>query len=137
MRGGNGGRRGVPFARPYAYRAGLDSRQVERLEAERFRLDRAAGCVPRVQEPPPPAPKPAPPSPSAAPGRCGSCGYLVTAPGHLNACGEADYPQTLGTVLRDGQRSWYEIDYDASQGTEAVYRFLGNARELDDLRPGG
>lgn len=56
---------------------------------------------------------------------------------HLIYADPSDYPQTLGTVLRDGQRSWYELDYDASEGTEAVYRFLGDARELDDLRRDG
>jgi hypothetical protein len=45
----------------------------------------------------------------------------------------SDYPQTFGTLLRDGMRSWYEIDYEASEGTEVVYRFIGHGRDL----PGG
>jgi len=49
---------------------------------------------------------------------------------HLVYAHPSDYPQSFGTVLRDGQRSWYEIDYDASQGTEAVYRFIGTGREF-------
>ncbi|MFG2001722.1 hypothetical protein ACGFNU_21480 [Spirillospora sp. NPDC048911] len=42
----------------------------------------------------------------------------------------SDYPQTLGTVLRGGTRSWYEIDYEASDGPEAVYRFIGYGKEF-------
>lgn len=49
---------------------------------------------------------------------------------HLVYAAPSDYPQTFGTVLRDGQRSWYEIDYEASEGTEAVYRFIGAGREF-------
>ncbi len=57
---------------------------------------------------------------------------------HLVHADPSDYPQTLGTLKRDGQRSWYELDYEASEGTEAVYRFLGCAAELSDLgRAGG
>lgn len=77
MKGSNGGLRGVPFGRPYAYRAGLSAEEAARLEAERLRLDQAAGYMPRAQDWTPPVPD-----------RCGSCGYLVTAPGHLMACGE-------------------------------------------------
>lgn len=39
---------------------------------------------------------------------------------HLLYADPSDYPQTIGTLLRDGQRSWYEIDYEASEGTEAA-----------------
>ena len=49
---------------------------------------------------------------------------------HLLYADPSDYPQTTGTVLADGQRSWYEIDYDASAGTEVVYRFVGIGREF-------
>ena len=49
---------------------------------------------------------------------------------HLIYADPSDYPQTMGTVLREGQRSWYEIDYDASEGTEAVYRFIGIGRDF-------
>lgn len=49
---------------------------------------------------------------------------------HLAHATTSDYPQTVGTLLRDGQRSWYEIDYEASDGTEAVYRFVGIGREF-------
>lgn len=52
---------------------------------------------------------------------------------HLVYATPSDYPQTCGTVLRDGQRSWYEIDYDASDGTEVVYRFIGLGREFPAL----
>lgn len=52
---------------------------------------------------------------------------------HLVYADPSDYPQTLGTILRDGQRSWYEIDYEASEGTEAVYRFVGIGREYPHL----
>jgi hypothetical protein len=53
---------------------------------------------------------------------------------HLLHTTPSDYPQTIGTVLRDGQRSWYEIDYDASRGTEVVYRHIGNGRTIEDCR---
>lgn len=49
---------------------------------------------------------------------------------HLVHAHPSDYPQTIGTILRDGQRSWYEIDYDASKGTEVVYRFIGISKEF-------
>lgn len=44
---------------------------------------------------------------------------------HLLSTHPSDYPQTMGTMLRHGQRSWYEIDYSASEGTEVVYRLVG------------
>ena len=44
---------------------------------------------------------------------------------HLTGTHPSDYPQTIGTVLRNGQRSWYELDYERSAGTEAVYRCIG------------
>ena len=46
---------------------------------------------------------------------------------HLTAADPSDYPRTIGTALRDGQRSWYELDHDASHGTEAVYRHVGDS----------
>lgn len=49
---------------------------------------------------------------------------------HLIHAAPSDYPQTIGTMLRDGQRSWYELDYEASRGAEAVYRFIGLGREF-------
>ena len=49
---------------------------------------------------------------------------------HLFYADPSDYPQAFGTVLTAGQRSWYEIDYDASEGAEAVYRFIGLGREF-------
>jgi hypothetical protein len=51
---------------------------------------------------------------------------------HLVYTTPSDYPQTIGTLLRDGQRSWYELDYEASEGTEAVYRFVGLGRTFED-----
>lgn len=51
---------------------------------------------------------------------------------HLVYAHPSDYPQTCGTVLRDGQRSWYELDYEASDRTEAVYRFVGLGRTFDE-----
>lgn len=44
----------------------------------------------------------------------------------------SDYPQTFGTVKRGGTRSWYEIDYEASSGTEVVYRFIGDGPEFPE-----
>lgn len=57
---------------------------------------------------------------------------------HLIQAHPSDYPQTLGTVLRGGARSWYELDYEASEGTEVVYRFIGTGREFpqQDARGG-
>lgn len=49
---------------------------------------------------------------------------------HLVYAHPSDYPQTFGTLLREGRRSWYEIDYEASEGTEVVYRFVGLGREF-------
>lgn len=51
---------------------------------------------------------------------------------HLVHAHPSDYPQTFGTTLRDGQRAWYELDYDRSEGTEAVYRFIGLGRTFAD-----
>lgn len=49
---------------------------------------------------------------------------------HLIFAHPTDYPMTMGTMLRDGQRSWYEIDYERSDGTEVVYRFIGHGRDF-------
>jgi hypothetical protein len=49
---------------------------------------------------------------------------------HLIYADPSDYPQTLGTLKREGVRSWYEIDYEASEGTEVVYRFVGIGAEF-------
>ena len=51
---------------------------------------------------------------------------------HLVYAHPSDYPQTMGTLLRGGQRSWYELDYDRSVGTEAYYRFVGLGRTFED-----
>jgi hypothetical protein len=51
---------------------------------------------------------------------------------HLLSTTPSDYPQTIGTLLRDGQRSWYQIDHDASKGTEVVYRFVGLGRTITE-----
>jgi hypothetical protein len=42
----------------------------------------------------------------------------------------SDYPQTMGSALIGGSRTWYVLDYDASEGVEAVYRFIGWGREF-------
>jgi predicted butyrate kinase (DUF1464 family) len=62
---------------------------------------------------------------------------------HLVHASPSDYPQTIGTqtlgaALGTGSRSWYELDYEASEGTEAVYRFVGIGknfpqRTVDDV----
>jgi hypothetical protein len=57
----------------------------------------------------------------------GSMDGQVTA---TTAATPSDFPMTIGTVLRGGTRSWYEIDYDASEGTEVVYRFIGYGKEF-------
>jgi hypothetical protein len=53
---------------------------------------------------------------------------------HLTVNTPKDFPQTIGSVLRRGTRSWYEIDYDASEGSVVVYRFLGMGREFPGPR---
>jgi hypothetical protein len=49
---------------------------------------------------------------------------------HLIYADPSDYPQTMGTIKRDGQRSHYEIDHEASNGTEVVYRHIGDMEHL-------
>lgn len=49
---------------------------------------------------------------------------------HLIYAHPSDYPQTFGTVLHNGSRSWYEIDYEASEGTEVVYRCIGLGKDF-------
>lgn len=49
---------------------------------------------------------------------------------HLTGAHPTDYPQTFGTLLRGGVRSWYEIDYEQSEGTEVVYRCIGISRDF-------
>jgi hypothetical protein len=51
---------------------------------------------------------------------------------HLVYAAPSDYPQTVGTYLRDGQRSWYELDHERSEGAEAVYRFVGLGRTFEE-----
>jgi len=52
---------------------------------------------------------------------------------HLIYAHPSDYPQTTGTMLRDGTRSWYEIDYDASTTTEVIYRFIGQGASFPEV----
>lgn len=49
---------------------------------------------------------------------------------HLRSATSTDYPRTFGTLLRHGVRSWYEIDEEASEGTEVVYRCIGVSKEF-------
>ena len=49
---------------------------------------------------------------------------------HLVHAASSDFPEPYGTMLRNGTRSWYEIDQEASQGTEVVYRFVGLGRDF-------
>jgi hypothetical protein len=51
---------------------------------------------------------------------------------HLLFAHPSDYPMYEGSMLIGGTRNWYEIDYEASVGVEAVYRFIGMGR----YRPG-
>lgn len=44
---------------------------------------------------------------------------------HLVYAHEQDFPESMGTLLRQGQRSYYVIDRDRTVGTEAVYQFSG------------
>ena len=55
--------------------------------------------------------------------------------GHVSCLAIAhpsDYPETFGTVKREGQRSWYVRDHTATTGadTEVYYRFVGHGAEL-------
>jgi len=59
---------------------------------------------------------------------------------HLVFATPSDYPQTVGShMIGRPTRSWYELDYDASTGVEAVYRFIGWGKEFPQrgLRGGG
>ena len=38
----------------------------------------------------------------------------------------SEYPQSIGTMLRQGQRSWYTLDL-TSTPTDIVYRYVGQA----------
>lgn len=44
---------------------------------------------------------------------------------HMVYATEGDFPQSMGTLLRLGQRSYYEIDPERTVGTEVVYKFVG------------
>lgn len=49
----------------------------------------------------------------------------------------SDFPASIGTLLRHGQRSWYRRDDAASTATEYVYRFVCISREMPaELREG-
>lgn len=47
---------------------------------------------------------------------------------HMTGTHPTDYPLAFGTVLRHGQRSWYELDHEASVGTDVVYRCIGHGK---------
>jgi hypothetical protein len=51
----------------------------------------------------------------------------------LSIANPSDYPKRIGTFKRQGQRSWYEIDHDVSNGKEVVYRFIGLGDHCPDL----
>lgn len=73
------------------------------------------------------------PEPSCHPGHRRYVGGSIDGHvAHLVYATPSDYPQTLGTLLCDGQRSWYELDYEASVGAEAVYRFIGLGRTFGE-----
>ncbi|HEY1157588.1 MAG TPA: hypothetical protein VGE95_15020 [Arthrobacter sp.] len=54
---------------------------------------------------------------------------------HLIHAVPSDFPKSYGTMLRNGTRSWYEIDHAASEGTEVVYRFVGLGRNAPEAKP--
>ncbi|MEV5360593.1 hypothetical protein AB0K45_09640 [Micrococcus luteus] len=41
-----------------------------------------------------------------------------------------DFPRTQGSVLYNGQRSWYLRDDNASTTTHYVYRFAGHSPDM-------
>lgn len=43
---------------------------------------------------------------------------------HLTIAHPSDFPKSIGTLKRQGQRSWYQRDDDASEGTEVIYRLV-------------
>lgn len=49
---------------------------------------------------------------------------------HLVYAQPGDYPKRVATLLRDGQRTHYQIDRHESHGTEVVYRAVRAARNL-------
>lgn len=56
---------------------------------------------------------------------------------HLVHAAPSDFPDPYGTMLRNGTRSWYEIDQEASEGTEVVYRIVGLGRDFGEAGSGG
>lgn len=59
-------------------------------------------------------------------------GIMDGAVSHLVHAAPSDFPRSIGTLLRQGQRSWYLRDDEASDGTEVVYRLVGVAREMPE-----
>ncbi len=53
---------------------------------------------------------------------------------HLIYATPSDYPLFQGTLLRDGVRSWYELDEAASDGKEVTYRCIGVGATLQEVR---
>jgi len=53
---------------------------------------------------------------------------------HLTKAHPTDYPMFFGTLLRNGIRNWYEIDYEKSEGTEVYYKFVGLGRNIEDAQ---
>lgn len=50
---------------------------------------------------------------------------------HLTFATPSDFPMHTGShMLLGNVRNWYEIDYDASEGTEVVYRYLGQGKQF-------
>lgn len=50
---------------------------------------------------------------------------------HLTVAAYGDYFLSLGTLLADGQRSWYLRDGDQRSG-DVTYRFVGISRDTPD-----
>lgn len=42
----------------------------------------------------------------------------------------SDFPMHMGSHAFFGPRTWYEIDYDASDGIEVIYRYIGTGKDF-------
>ena len=71
---------------------------------------------------------------------CGNCkghahyhgGIMDGHTQHKVTATESDFPRCVGSILFNGQRSWYLRDDNASSGTEYVYRCVALAREMPE-----
>jgi hypothetical protein len=54
---------------------------------------------------------------------------------HLTGAHPSDFPRSIGTMKQQGQRSWYQRDDDASEGTEVVYQLVAVSADPPEAKP--